>query len=79
MPKSCPITLHPHEMGIEEACPELGQIEGAHLLANAAREFLRDCGFDDDQILEWAETYIAELGSGTVETFVKWIHECEAA
>ena len=79
MPTSCPIPGHPHEMGVEEISPELGQIEGAHLLANASREFLRGCGFDDDQILEWAETYIAEKGSGTVNTFVAWIHECEAA
>ncbi len=79
MPTSCPIPSHPHEVGVEEVCPELGQIEGAHLLANAARAFLRGCGFDDDQILEWAETYIAEMGSGTVKTFVAWIHESEAA
>ena len=55
---SCPISDHPHDVGVEEICPELAQIEGAHLLANAAREFLRGCGFDDREILEWAETYI---------------------
>jgi hypothetical protein len=76
---TCPIPHHPHEVGVEETCPDLAQIEGAHLLANAARKFLEGCGFDDRQILEWAETYIAKFGSGTVQTFVAWIHECEAA
>ncbi len=76
---SCPIPDHPHDVGVEEICPKLAQIEGAHLLANAAREFLRSCGFDDREILEWAETYISEVGSGSVETFVAWIHECQAA
>jgi len=76
---SCPIPHHPHDVGVDETCPELAQIEGAHLLANEAREFLRGCGFDDRQILEWAETYIAQECSGTVETFVAWIHECEGS
>lgn len=76
---SCPIPHHPHDVGVEETCPELAQIEGAHLLANAGREFLRGCGFDDRQILEWAEAYIAEQGSGTVDTFITWIHECEGS
>lgn len=77
--ETCPVPHHPHDVGVEETIPDLAQIEGAHLLANAAREFLRHCGFDDRQILEWADTYIAECGSGTVETFIAWIHECEAA
>ena len=76
---SCPIPHHPHDDGVAEACPELAQIEGAHLLANESREFLTGCGFDDTQILEWAETYIAEEGSGSVATFVAWIHKCQAA
>ena len=79
MPMSCPIPGHPHEIGVEEIHSDLSHIEGAHLLANASRGFLKGCGFDDDQILEWAETYIAEKGSGTVRTFIAWIHECEAA
>ncbi|MEN8235114.1 MAG: hypothetical protein ABFR89_09365 [Actinomycetota bacterium] len=76
---SCPIPHHPRDDGVEENCPELGQIEGAHLLANEAREFLRGCGFGDCEILEWAETYIAEIGSGNVDTFIAWIHERQAA
>ncbi len=76
---SCPISDHPHDVGVEGTCPELAQIEGAHLLANAVRHFLHGCGFDDRQILEWAEAYIAEVGSGSVESFVRWIHERQAA
>jgi hypothetical protein len=49
------------------------------MLANAAREFLTGCGFDDSQIDRWAKSYIAEYGSGDVGTFVAWIHSCEAA
>jgi hypothetical protein len=75
----CPIPKHPRETGVEEQCPGLAQIEGAHLLANEARAFLRDCGFGDCEILEWAETYIAQIGSGSLETFIAWIHQRQAA
>ena len=75
---TCPIPDHPHDVGVEVVCPDLAQIEGAHLLANAARGFLRGCGFGDREILEWAETYIAEIGSGDVETFIAWILEAQA-
>ena len=71
---TCPRPEHPHDSGVDEEVPELAQIEGAHLLANAARPFLGDCGFTDRQILEWADTYIAIEGSGDVESFVAWIH-----
>ena len=75
---SCPVPHHPHDVGVDEKCPELAQIEGAHLLANAARAFLSGCGFSDDQIEEWAKSYIAEHGSGDIQIFVAWIHACEA-
>lgn len=75
---SCPIPQHPHDSGVPEEVPELAQIEGAHLLANDARAFLTGCGFSDRQILEWANTYIARVGSGDVGSFVEWIHEREA-
>lgn len=73
---SCPLPHRPREVGVDEEVPDLAQIEGAHLLANAAREFLSGCGFDDRQILAWSESYIASQGSGDVESFVAWIHEC---
>jgi len=72
---SCPVPDHPHDAGVVEMCPDLAQIEGTHLLANASRDFLRGCGFDDREILKWAEAYIAQRGSGSVQTFVAWIHE----
>jgi hypothetical protein len=72
---SCPIPHQPHDIGVPEETPELAQIEGAHLLANEAREFLTGCGFTDRAILLWAATYIAREGSGDVESFVAWIHE----
>ncbi len=64
---------HPEEAGVAEEIPELGNIEGARLLGNDARARLRADGFDDAQIDEWAETFIAEESSGTVEEFVAWI------
>ncbi len=78
MTAACPIPQHPRESGVEEEVPELAQIEGAHLLANEARHFLTGCGFTDRQILEWADAYIAHVGSGDVDSFVAWIHEREA-
>lgn len=75
---SCPIPKHPDETGTARQVPELAQIEGAHLLANHARPFLKGCGFTDRQILAWADTFIAKVGSGDVESFVAWIHERES-
>jgi hypothetical protein len=69
-----PVPEHPSEAGIPEEKPEeLGQLEGAFLLANEARERLHARGFTDVQIDEWAEAFIAEQGSGTVDQFVAWI------
>ncbi len=74
---TCPLPKHPCETGAHDQMPSLAQLEGAHLLANEARPFLTGCGFTDRHILEWALCYIAEVGSGDVESFVGWIHECE--
>lgn len=74
---TCPLPKHPCETGVHDQMPSLAQLEGAHLLANEARPFLTGCGFTDRHILEWALCYIAEVGSGDVESFVDWIHECE--
>jgi len=72
-----PTPEHPEDAGIAEEIPELTAIEGARLLGNDARSRLRADGFDDAQIDEWAETFIAEEGSGTVEQFVAWIVRME--
>lgn len=73
-----PIPESPEEAGIEEEVPaELGQIEGARLLGNDARDRLHADGFTDAQIDEWAETYVAENGGGEVDEFVDWIRQQE--
>lgn len=74
---TCPVPREPGEVGVEDETPDLAQIEGAHLLANAARPFLAECGFTERQILHWSLDYIAKEGSGDVESFVEWIHKCE--
>ena len=71
---TCPVVRDPEVAGVPTEHPDLAQLEGAHLLANAARPFLDECGFTDMQILHWALTYIARHGSGDVESFVSWIH-----
>ena len=76
---TCPLPKHPCETGAHDELPSLAQLEGAHVLANAARPFLTGCGLTDRRIPEWALCYIAEVGSGDVESFVAWIHECEGA
>jgi hypothetical protein len=75
---TCPLPKHPIECGPHDEIPELAQLEGAHLLANEARQFLTGCGFSDKHILEWALCYVAEEGSGDVDSFVAWIHDCES-
>ena len=72
---TCPVVHDPEEAGVATEHPELAQLEGAHLLANEAMPFLVDCGFNETQVLHWAQTYIAREGSGSVETFVDWLHE----
>jgi hypothetical protein len=69
----------PSNAGVEEQVPELAQIEGARLLANEASDLLREEGFSDQQILEWAETYISLEGSGDLESFLIWIRDKEQA
>ncbi len=41
--------------------------------ATTPGERLHADGFDDAQIDAWAETFIAEVSSGTVDQFVAWI------
>ena len=67
----------PEDVGVAEEVPELMQIEGARTLGNDARARLHADGFDDEQIDAWAETFIAEVSSGTVDQFVEWIRRRE--
>jgi hypothetical protein len=73
-----PTPERPRDAGVAETEPEeLGQHEGASLLANEARARLKADGFTEAEIESWAETFIADEGSGTVEEFVAWIAEQE--
>ena len=72
-----PQPAKPEDFGVPEEIPDLMEIEGARTLGNDARERLHADGFDDAQIDAWAETFIAEIGSGTVDQFVAWIAEQE--
>ncbi len=67
----------PEEAGLAEQEPDSAHIEGAHLLANEAREPLRARGFSDDQILEWAEAYITETRTGDLSGLLDWIRDRE--
>jgi hypothetical protein len=67
----------PHGVGVAEAVPGSGGIEGAHLLADEARDCLRKSGFTDGQIDAWAEAYVAGEHSGDVDTLLAWIAEQE--
>jgi hypothetical protein len=67
----------PEEAGVENTDPALMQVEGARVLANAARPLLEDAGFETEQVIDWATTYIAEEGSGDVESFITWIEKRE--
>jgi hypothetical protein len=68
----------PRDAGVPEEVPEeLSAIEGARILANEARERLRADGFTDDQIDQWARTFITENDAGTVDDFVAWIKRQE--
>lgn len=69
-----PTPERPRDAGVPEEVPaELGNIEGARTLGNEARDRLHADGFTDTQIDQWAETYVAENGGGSVDEFVTWI------
>jgi hypothetical protein len=67
----------PRDAGVEEDTPSTMQIEGARVLADDARPLLEGRGFTDDQIRRWADTYIADVGSGDVQSFIEWIDRQE--
>jgi hypothetical protein len=67
----------PISAGVEEEIPESSEIEGAMLLTNDAFPRLVRSGFTRQQILLWAETYIAERAAGDLEAFLDWIKQQE--
>lgn len=78
MPRGDPHPADPRDEGVEEREPEAMQVEPAHILATEAKDRLKRRGFEEEQILTWAEAYIAEEGSGDVDHFVTWIADREA-
>jgi len=67
----------PHEAGVPERLADQSHEEGARILADEARDRLSDRGFTDQEIREWAETYIAQEGSGSVDGLIEWIAQQE--
>lgn len=67
----------PHDAGVPEESPGFSHLEGAHLLAAEAGARLGDAGFTRQQILEWAESYLAIESSGDVDGFLTWIETQE--
>jgi hypothetical protein len=63
----------PEEVGVDERTPDFSRIEGAQILADQARESLRREGFTDEEIRKWAETFVAERGSGELVDFLDWV------
>jgi hypothetical protein len=63
----------PEDEGIHPPEPRIEDVEPIHLLANEARELLKDDGFTNEQILEWAEAYFAEHSEGDAGDLVVWI------
>lgn len=66
-----------NEAGLTNELPDMSHIEGAELLANESRDTLRKQGFTDDEIEEWAHTYIADEHTGDVGSFLAWIAKRE--
>ncbi len=52
--------------------PEAAEVESARLLANQARDSLRDRGLDDDDIRRLADRYIAEDRGENLDDFIAW-------
>jgi AcrR family transcriptional regulator len=72
-----PAPEDPQEEGIAVPEPTIEEVEPVHLLANEARGALTARGFSDEQIDEWARTFIAECDGGTAEDLLAWISEHE--
>lgn len=65
----------PSEAGVAAADADFSHTEGAHVLASEAREELTAAGFTEEQVLEWAETYVSEQGGGDLDAFIAWVRQ----
>lgn len=69
----------PHDVGVEERAVDSAHAEAAHLVADQAGRLLRDHGFTDTEIREWADVYVQDEGSGDLGGFLAWIAARERA
>lgn len=67
----------PREAGVPQPEPDSAHIEGAELLADQAADTLGEQGFSREEILAWAEAYVAARGAGDVDDFLAWMREQE--
>ena len=68
----------PRDAGFRPVVLELEQLEPAHLLANEARLELRQRGFTDDEIDNWAREFLAHRDTATGDDLAAWIHVAES-
>lgn len=73
----------PQDEGLVEPELAIDEIEGARILANAARTRLHDDGFNDTQIDAWARTFYTDalggIDEGDVEGLVAFIRAEQSA
>jgi hypothetical protein len=63
----------PRDAGLPPVELTIEDVEPAHALANDARDALRDRGFIDDEIDDWAREFVAERGAGDADELIAWI------
>ena len=54
--------------------PEAAEVESARLLANQARETLREEGLSDVEIRRLADQFVAEDRGNDLASFLEWAH-----
>jgi hypothetical protein len=54
--------------------PEAAEVESARLLANEARETLREEGLSDTEIRRLADQFVAEDRGNELASFLEWAH-----
>ena len=68
-----------HGANVAECVPDSAHLEAARVLADQASAALTARGFNDEEIRDWAETYLAHESSGDLDSFLAWILDAEAA
>jgi len=65
----------PADFGVPTPELAIEKVEPARELGNDARAELTTAGFEDTQIDDWADAFIADQGEGSVADLVAWIGE----